>query len=695
MIPCRHLRPALRALIPTLAMLLVACGGARVPETRTTPAEPGGVTLDERATILAAEDRRAAGAVPAAALASDKAELRALAVRALGRIGDAAGLDSVRTAAGDPEPRVRVEAAWALGRMGAPSTLDLLASLARDDDRDVRVAGAGALGLLGTPEAAAPLAALLADDDSLVRAAAALACRGFSDPACDVEGLLRLSASGDPLAVVAATAGLSRLGQTAPSLTDERVDRAVRDRARARLVELSRSETSLVRLFVGRGLVGPVSTAQVDVFARLLGDSNLQVRLSAIRSLAVSGNPFLTDMEALLGDAHTHVKAMAMEGMGTIGGERATGLLVREIINRRSPWLRERATLALSHADRELASRTAHGTSRDPVPRVRLAAAAALAGSEAPEARLALDRLRIDPDPRIRAAVVGAVAGARGPIAEPLADFVSDPEPVVRAAVAGVAGQRLGGLASSEDDRANALGVLRRLMDGATTDAGPLVRRAVVLAAGRLPDDPRARELLEQGLEDADRRVRLAAASALGRPAGPAAGLPEETYLEIARWASRPRAAIVTVQRPGYVPGRFTLRLDVEGTPLTSWRFAELAAAGFYDGTEISRVIPDARVETGPPNGDTSTGPADGLRDELLPDGFARGTVGMLSPGRDQGDGHWFVSLSDRPFIVDRFTRFASVVQNLAGVVGRLHGGDRIVSVEVYEGDGSEPLPPL
>jgi hypothetical protein len=38
---------------------------------------------------------------------------------------------------------------------------------------------------------------------------------------------------------------------------------------------------------------------------------------------------------------------------------------------------------------------------------------------------------------------------------------------------------------------------------------------------------------------------------------------------------------------------------------------------------------------------------------------------------------------------------FASVAQNVAGVLMLVEPDDLIVSIRMYEGDGTEPLPPL
>jgi cyclophilin family peptidyl-prolyl cis-trans isomerase len=85
--------------------------------------------------------------------------------------------------------------------------------------------------------------------------------------------------------------------------------------------------------------------------------------------------------------------------------------------------------------------------------------------------------------------------------------------------------------------------------------------------------------------------------------------------------------------------------------------------------------------------------PAGTLRDEIRATQFFPGTLGFSSPGPDGGDGSWFVTLVARPELMTRHTAFGQVVQNFSGVVTRLVPGDRVVSVEIYAGDGSEPLP--
>jgi cyclophilin family peptidyl-prolyl cis-trans isomerase len=170
---------------------------------------------------------------------------------------------------------------------------------------------------------------------------------------------------------------------------------------------------------------------------------------------------------------------------------------------------------------------------------------------------------------------------------------------------------------------------------------------------------------------------------------------PLEEYVEILEWAAEPRAAIVTVERPGFMPGRFTVRLDTENAPLTAWNFAKLAEAGFYDGLPFHRLVPNSILQTGDPDGDGLGGPGYVIRDEIHPHEFDAGTLAMALPARDGSGSQWFVTLDASPVLARTHTAFGRVVQNFPGVVARVLPIDRVVSVVVYEGDGTEPLPPL
>ena len=151
---------------------------------------------------------------------------------------------------------------------------------------------------------------------------------------------------------------------------------------------------------------------------------------------------------------------------------------------------------------------------------------------------------------------------------------------------------------------------------------------------------------------------------------------------------------MITVERPGFIPGRFTVRLNTEEAPLTAWNFAKLAESGFYDGMPFQRLVPHSILQTGDPDGDGLGGPGYMIRDEIRPHEFRAGTLAMVSTARDSSGSQWFVTLDASPALGRRHTAFGRVVQNFPGVVARVLPTDRVVSIVVYEGDGSEVLPP-
>ena len=177
--------------------------------------------------------------------------------------------------------------------------------------------------------------------------------------------------------------------------------------------------------------------------------------------------------------------------------------------------------------------------------------------------------------------------------------------------------------------------------------------------------------------------------------AGPAAEFPLEHYEEIVEWAGKPWAAVITIRRPGFRPGRFTIRLDTATAPLTAWHFSRRVESGFYDGIPFRRLVPNLAIQYG--DVDLLSEPVwdPPIRDEVAASPWSAGTMGMVSSGRDSAGSEWFVVLTPQPQYTGRFTPFAEVVQNFPGVIALVLPDDRVESIRIYEGDGTEPLPPL
>lgn len=132
---------------------------------------------------------------------------RLKAAMALGKSGDTIALPAlVHSAENDPEDEVRHVAVRSIGMLGDPGGTECLVSLLSDDDRWIRKESARSLGLIGDPSSLIPLTDLLCDPMDDVRAAAAdalgklgdqsavdILCEAIRDPDSKVRSCARQS----------------------------------------------------------------------------------------------------------------------------------------------------------------------------------------------------------------------------------------------------------------------------------------------------------------------------------------------------------------------------------------------------------------------------------------------------------------------------------------------------------------------
>jgi len=687
-----RLQPAGLGIGCLCAIALGCAGGATRHESVTTP-DVSTALIERQARILRAEDRREVDDGLLALLGDDDPRIRALAVQALGRIGDPSAADRITELFEDEDPRVRERAVFALGLLGVGgAVVEPPLALLSDPDPSVRGAVAEALGMIGDEKTADRLLTLLTDPEPEVVARACYSVPRFSQPGFAVDRLIEAGSSDQPAALFACTWALSDL-----AAQSERLDLRTRERARQRMLELSRSSQSWVRRLAAEGLFIPTREEEAATVGRLIDDPDPAVRIAAVGAITFPGAPLEPFISKALGDKDDRVFLAVIQGLGRMRGDEIAEALARIVVHGERQWVREQAVVALGRAS-NLAAQMANGLSRAEEVGIRRATAQVLLGRVDDETVEYARRLYADSDPSVRAAVIPSFAEIDEPLSESLADSLDSDDPTIRVAVARAAGRRL---ARSDLDQAaidDALAVLRRVWTRANENSDLESSIAVLSAISRLGPNESARAILDQAATFPDWYVRKLAAAQLERVYGtqtsilPAADFPIDHYIEIARWASTPHAAIVTVQRPGFVPGRFTVRLDVAGTPLSAWNFARLAGSGRYDDQPLDEVLPDLATYFAEPA--ASEGPDRTLRDEVRATWFFPGTVGFSSPGRDGSSGGWFVTQTPQPAWMTRYTAFGQVVQNFPGVVARLLPGDRVVSVAIYEGDGTEPLPP-
>ena len=132
--------------------------------------------------------------------------------------------------------------------------------------------------------------------------------------------------------------------------------------------------------------------------------------------------------------------------------------------------------------------------------------------------------------------------------------------------------------------------------------------------------------------------------------------------------------------------GVFTINLLPEDAPLTVDNFVKLARAGYFNGLEVHRVVPNFVMQDGDPRGDGNGGPGWSIRCEINMVPYDRGAVGMALSGKDTGGSQWFVTHSPQPHLDGGYTVFGRVNEKDMAVVDKIVRGDKIISVRVVEG---------
>jgi cyclophilin family peptidyl-prolyl cis-trans isomerase len=138
--------------------------------------------------------------------------------------------------------------------------------------------------------------------------------------------------------------------------------------------------------------------------------------------------------------------------------------------------------------------------------------------------------------------------------------------------------------------------------------------------------------------------------------------------------------AIVTTEK-----GPFTIEFDPEEAPLTVDNWVKLARAGYFNGLEVHRVVPNFVMQDGDPRGDGNGGPGWSIRCEINMLPYDRGAVGMALSGKDTGGSQWFVTHAPQPHLDGGYTVFGHVAEKDMNVVDSIVRGDRIISVKIIE----------
>jgi len=128
--------------------------------------------------------------------------------------------------------------------------------------------------------------------------------------------------------------------------------------------------------------------------------------------------------------------------------------------------------------------------------------------------------------------------------------------------------------------------------------------------------------------------------------------------------------------------GPIVITLDHGAAPLTCLNFIDLTRRKFYDGLVFHRVIPGFVTQGGDPRGDGWGGPGHNIRCEYSALPYIRGAVGIATSGKDTGGSQFFITVTPQPHLEARYTVFGHVADGMLSV-DNIGQGERIDSVRV------------
>ena len=660
------------------------------------------------AEIVADEDARGEVGLDrvSAHLGSEDPTVRAMAVRALGRMEDPNRLDRLSEMLDDPDPGVRAAVATAMaqavhGDDPGPVSAALIMRIGSEPDPAVlgslatnlgRLAFGSEGGRAGADKALASVAERLPaqDDDPELVARLGLA-RG-------IEAFARGSQGGDVLSaeLLNATVSLSSVsaegdpgGDTGAGLAATRIRRL----ATAALVhtgQLAPADGERLlddpdwgvrrQVVIGTARHG---TASDEVVPAALEDPDPHVRVEALRAHDrwVRPEEGCAAILRAMGDGDPHVTATAI-GLAArpcpdLESQRqALAAKAAELDDPDADWrgparaLHALAGIAPGDAEDGVARAARH---TNPFVRAWAARAAALTGDAA-----ALTGLSDDSDANVREAALrglGAVAGGGGRDAFAAALESDDPQLVMTAT------RLLVEHGAGETSVSALLAALARFT-AAQRETERDARVALldgIGAVGGFSSDDLAPYLTDFDPVVADRAAALlteltgtvyeAAPRRLAR-----AGAPDAARL--AELAS----SAVRLHMAGLGDIVIALRPDLAAT--NADRFARLASEGHFDGLTFHRVEPNFVIQGGSPHANEYAGDGPFSRDEISDQPHWRGTVGLSTRGRDTGDAQIFINLTDNVRLDFNYTIYGEVVEGME-IVDAVQEGAVIERAEV------------
>jgi cyclophilin family peptidyl-prolyl cis-trans isomerase len=693
--------------------LLVACPGS-------TPAPVPPTVVDEapaRIRIAQLEAKRGDGIGELVDLAAHGPPLeRALALRALGRIGGARARGALDKALADDNPAYVTAAAQAYGLLGSldelspaamtAATTALVAALDRVPDAAKPVV-IEAIGRVADTSAQPKLVELLTQPK--LAPAAALALGRFGRRKIELTPSARLAlidALGSPTTAYGAAYAFARAQiSTDTSATTA----AAHDRVGPPLAALIDSSDALTRAVAIQAIVkqNVVGSAHAQLEKALL-DGDWRVGVEAVRALAgdkgddagrdavaaVVVRRFAELERGKVTEAHVVIEALKVlaphakrplvaSAISALARSASASTSVQGITY---GWIE---CLALAAMARGESTDIALVESCKLPDHLRMPIVAELVGAKVgplAQRRTIFAKLLAHADVRVRAAAIGHLASFwaeggtadRDAIVSTLVTAIGAPDPIYAGSAIDAAPAIYDAIGTGGSAPLDAAIVAR-----ARTEKDPELAASVLELVGKLKiasglDACRAALQGHPVLATAARHCLLA----LGEPAperDEPAGASPPPGIDVRAAFGAPREWVLTTSR-----GEIVIALDPSLAPWAVATIVALTKRGYYDKLEFHRVVGNFVVQGGDPTQSGWGGPGFTLPAEPSAAGFVAGGVGMADAGRDSAGSQWFIMHSPAPHLDARYTHVGRVKSG-SNVADALLIGDAVTTAVIRD----------
>ncbi|HWO26062.1 MAG TPA: HEAT repeat domain-containing protein [Kofleriaceae bacterium] len=365
-------------------------------------------------------------------------EVRRLAARALGEIGDSASLRPLQQLADDKSWMLRLAGSAALVAIVgldpvvlAQASVDWTKSALGSQDMAVRKAAAGVLADIPEKAAVPLLAKAIADDEPSVRLAATQSAAKMKTPEAASALVAVVKTEKDPKIKEQQLKALGEIGSPV---------------AKDTLAEIASADPGRIGVIAAGSLIAVGDPSGKDKLEAAVAPSQpTELRLAAVEAATSAKNPIVVPtLKTGVVDRVFDVRLMAAEGLAVFNAEKDAAVKVlSEALKRKETSVISRAMAALvkfgQPVPAQVQSPAEMVASKDP--KLRLAAVPIVRAMPTDEGVPLLRRLVIDPDEEVRRASVDAIEVVvpkdKAQAIKLYKPLVSAPDPVVRTKAAG------------------------------------------------------------------------------------------------------------------------------------------------------------------------------------------------------------------------------------------------------------------